>query len=440
MKSSPKKSANNRSIDSYLPQNGNFGYRVSRYELDLEYKVSINRLAGSVTITAVTLTELQEFTLDISNALTVSKVTVNGKRAARFACRDGKLRIALASTLASGAAFSVIVRYNGNPKPLRTLWGDVGFEELTDGALVAGQPNGAASWFPCDDHPSAKAAFRTRVSTESRYHVVANGKLVSRRTRASQTVWTYEQPEPTSTYLITLQIGVYETVRLPKTPVPIQAALPERLLDDFDHDFARQPQMMALFIELFGPYPLETGYTVVVTDDPLEIPLEAQGISIFGANHCDGTRASERLVAHELAHQWFGNSVTARRWRDIWLHEGFACYAEWLWSEHSGGSSADELADSYHEELREKPHDLLLTDPGPRFMFDDRVYKRGALTLHALRGQLGDEKFFALLKDWASKYRHSTATTEDFTGLAANYSDESLRPLWETWLYSAEVP
>ena len=141
--------------------------------------------------------------------------------------------------------------------------------------------------------------------------------------------------------------------RLGTAPVQMRAALPERLRRDFYEDFARQPEMMELFVELFGPYPLANGYTVVVTDDDLEIPVEAQGISIFGANHCDGTRASERLIAHELAHQWFGNSVTARQWRDIWLHEGFACYAEWLWSEHSGGPSADELARHYHEKLRD---------------------------------------------------------------------------------------
>jgi len=197
---------------------------------------------------------------------------------------------------------------------------------------------------------------------------------------------------------------------------------------------------MELFVELFGPYPLASGYTVVVTDDPLEMPLEAQGISIFGANHCDGTQASEWLIAHELAHQWFGNSVTARWWRDIWLHEGFACYAEWLWSEHSGGPSADQLARCHHEQLREKPQDLLLADPGPRRMFDDRVYKRGALTLHALRGRLGDDKFFALLKDWTTRHRHGTVVTDDLTGLAANYSGESLRPLWDMWLYSTAVP
>ncbi|CAM4365821.1 Aminopeptidase N [Mycobacterium basiliense] len=429
-----------RIVDPYLPQIGNFGYQVSRYELDLEYKVAINRLSGTATITAVTVTELQEFTLDLSDALTVSKVSVNGKRAARFACRNGKLRIAMTSKLATGAAFSVVVRYSGSPRPLQTLWGEVGFEELTEGALVAGQPNGAASWFPCNDHPSAKAAFRIQLSTESPYQVVASGKLVSRRARASQTVWTFEQPEPTSTYLITLQIGVYVTTRLASTPVPILAALPQRLRSAFDHDFARQPDMMELFVELFGPYPLANGYTVVVTDDPLEIPLEAQGISIFGANHCDGARTSERLIAHELAHQWFGNCVTARQWRDIWLHEGFACYAEWLWSEHSGGPSAEELATYHHQQLRMKPQDLLLTDPGPSRMFDDRVYKRGALTLHALRRQLGDEKFFALLKNWTVRYRHGTAVTDDFTGLAANYSGDSLRPLWDVWLYSTEVP
>jgi aminopeptidase N len=187
--------------------------------------------------------------------------------------------------------------------------------------------------------------------------------------------------------------------------VPIQAAVPARLRDSFAHDFARQPQMMQLFIELFGPYPLSNGYTVVVTDDELEMPLEAQGISIFGANHCDGTRRSERLIAHELAHQWFGNSVTVRRWRD-----------------------------------RESPQDLLLADPGPKDMFDDRVYKRGALTLHALRKQLGDENFFALLRDWTARYRHGTVVTDDFTGLAAKYAHESLRPLWEAWLYSTGVP
>jgi len=427
-------------IDPYLPANGNFGYRVSRYELDLDYKVAINRLSGSVTIAAVTLAALRTFTLDLSDALTVTKVSVNGRRPAHFGHSAGKLHITFPSPLPPGAAMSMTVRYGGSPQPIQSYWGEVGFEELTDGVLVAGQPNGAASWFPCDDHPSSKASYRIQISTDSPYRAIANGELVSRRVRAGQTTWTYEQSEPTSTYLVTLQIGMYDTHRLPKAPVPMQAALPERLRRNFDHDFERQPQMMKLFVKLFGPYPLSTGYTVVVTDDDLEIPLEAQGISIFGANHCDGQRSAERLIAHELAHQWFGNSVTARRWRDIWLHEGFACYAEWLWSEHSGGPSADELSRHYYQRLLDSPQDLLLADPGPRDMFDDRVYKRGALTLHVLRGKIGDDNFFALLRDWTTRHRHGTAVTDDFTGLATNYAQVSLRPLWEAWLYSTGVP
>jgi aminopeptidase N len=427
-------------IDPYLPGNGNFGYRVSRYDLDLEYKVAINRLTGAATITAVTLAALRTFTLDLSDALAVTKVSVNGRRPAQFRSAAGKLHITLPEELPAGAAITTVVRYGGTPRPIHSHWGEVGFEELTDGALVAGQPNGAASWFPCDDHPSAKASYRIQVGTESQYHAIANGELVSRRARAGMTTWTYEQAEPTSTYLMTLQIGMYDRHRMAKNGVVIHAVLPDRLRRNFDHDFGRQPQMMKLFVKLFGPYPLSSGYTVVVTDDDLEIPLEAQGISIFGANHCDGERGAERLIAHELAHQWFGNSVTAERWRHIWLHEGFACYAEWLWSEHSGGRSADEWARHYHQRLKASPQDLLLADPGPRDMFDDRVYKRGALTLHVLRRAIGDESFFALLRDWTARYRHDTVVTDDFTGLAANYTQMPLRPLWDAWLYSTDVP
>lgn len=427
-------------IDPYLPKSGNFGYRVSRYELDLEYKVAINRLGGTATITAVTLAALRTFSLDLSDALRVSKVSVNGRRPQQFSTASGKLNITLSAALPAGAALTIEVRYGGSPRPIRSLWGEVGFEELTNGVLVAGQPNGASSWFPCDDHPSAKASYRIQISTDSPYRAIANGELVSRRVRAGYTTWTYEQAEPTSTYLATLQIGDYESYKLAKSPVPLYAALPPRLKRNFDHDFSRQAQMMKLFIKLFGPYPLSSGYTVVVTDDDLEIPLEAQGLSIFGANHCDGSRSSERLIAHEMAHQWFGNSVTVRRWRDIWLHEGFACYAEWLWSEESGAMSANGLARQYYQRLRSSPQNLLLTDPGPKDMFDDRVYKRGALTLHALRGVIGDKRFFALLKDWNTRYRHSTAVTDDFTGLAANYADTSLHALWNAWLYSTAVP
>ncbi|WP_024805420.1 M1 family metallopeptidase [Nocardia sp. BMG51109] len=430
-------------IDEYLPQNGNRGYRVSRYELDLVYKVASNRLAGKATITAVTTAPRTRFALDLSPSLGVAKVFVNGSKAARYTHQRGKLIVTPAQAIPAGGMLAIVVHYSGTPRPVRGPWGEVGWEELTEGALVASQPNGAASWFPCDDHPSSKASYQISITTDTPYFAVANGALIRKRTKASQTTWVYEQTEPMASYLATIQIGPYRQFRFDSaqedTDVPMQAVFPPRLQGTFDHDFGRQPRMMEVFQNRFGPYPFG-GYTVVVTDDELEIPIEAQGISIFGANHCDGWRGAERLIAHELAHQWFGNSLTVRQWRDIWLHEGFACYAEWIWSEASGGQSADQLARAARHTLSRCPQDLVVGDPGAELMFDDRVYKRGALTLHALRLDLGDTNFFALLRDWTSRYRHSSVSTEEFADLAGHYSPASLRPLWDNWLYDRILP
>ncbi|CDZ90528.1 MULTISPECIES: M1 family metallopeptidase [Rhodococcus] len=426
-------------IDPYLPRSGNRGYRVSRYELDLNYRVVANRLTGTATVVATTTDERGKFALDLAPTMRVTKLSVNGSRPAKYAQRDGKLVVTPARKIPVGGVLTIVVHYHGTPKPIRSPWGEVGWEELEEGALVASQPNGASSWFPCDDHPGAKASYRITVTADSPFQVIANGTLVRKTTRASQTTWVYEQPEPMATYLATVQIGNYETRRLSETPVPLVAVHPPRLRANFDRDFGRQPQMMEIFCRLFGPYPFPH-YSVVVTEDELEIPIEAQTLSIFGANHCDGTRSEERLVAHELAHQWFGNSLTLSRWRDIWLNEGFACYAEWLWSENSDGPSAQTIAEDAHRGLGRKPQDLLLGDPGPDLMFDDRVYKRGALTLHALRLRLGDEKFFALIRQWTAEYRHATVTTDQFTDLAARFADAPLRPLWDAWLAEKALP
>ena len=426
-------------LDPYLPESGNRGYRVSRYELELTYKVVSNRLDGRATIIATTTDVRAKYSLDLAQSMRVAKVTVNGRRPAKFAHRGGKLTVTPAEKLPAGAVLVFGVQYSGTPTPLRTMWGEVGWEELDEGSLVASQPNGAPTWFPCDDHPGSKATYRIAVTTDAPFVAIANGTLVHKTTKASRTTRVYEQPEPMATYLATVQTGHYEIRTLSNEPVPQYGIHPPRLRAAFDRDFARQTEMLELFTRLFGPYPF-AHYTALVTDDDLEIPLEAQGLSIFGANFCDGTGREERLVAHELAHQWFGNSLTLNRWCDIWLHEGFACYAEWLWSENSGGRSAHAHALDAHRGLARKPQDILLEDPGPKDMFDDRIYKRGALTLHALRVQLGDEPFFTLLRTWTAEHRHGNVTTAQFKDLAARFSDVSLRPLWEAWLSTRELP
>ncbi|GAA4734172.1 M1 family metallopeptidase [Phytohabitans rumicis] len=426
-----------RSGDSYLPQHGNGGYRAIHYDLDLDYRITTNRLAGSATITALATHGLSRFSLDLAG-MRVGQVLVDGAPA-KFAHEGRKLHVRPAAAIPAEAEFRVEVRYAGRPRPVDGRWGDIGWDELSDGVLVASQPVGAPSWFPCNDQPSDKASYRIAVSTATPYSVIATGRLVERRRSASTTAWVYDLPEPTPTYLVSVQIGRYERIDLDAGGPPQRAALPTRLRRRFAYDFGRQGEMMQALQRFFGPYPFGE-YTVVVTDDDLDDPIEAQGMSIFGANHVDGRRTHERLVVHELAHQWFGNSLSVADWRHIWLNEGFATYAEWLWSGASGGAPAEALARMWHARLAARPADLRIADPGVARMFDERLYKRGALTLHSLRREVGDERFFRLLRAWVAEHRHGTVTTPAFTALAEQHAGRPLGEFFATWLHRAALP
>jgi aminopeptidase N len=425
--------------DDYLPTSGNGGYSVLDYDLDLDYRVATNRLNGVAIIRARATMPLERFSLDFAG-LSVVKVTVDGERPRKLAETPRKLVITPERPLADGAEFTVVVRYRGAPHPIRSAWGDVGWEELADGVIVAGQPSGAASWFPCDDHPSDKALYRITVACEAGYTVVSNGPVVSRANRSGRTIWTFEMRQPMATYLATVQIGRYRSRSIATEPVPQSLFYPQALERDVAIDFGRVPDMMALFCELFGPYPFDS-YAVVVTPDELEIPLEAQGLAIFGRNHVDGAHGTDRLIAHELAHQWFGNCLTLARWRDIWLHEGFACYAEWLWAEASGGKSADASAAAHRTQVNAQPKDIVIGDPGPQSMFDDRVYKRGALALHAIRRALGDAVFFDALRAYVAECRFGLVSTEDFVEIMETRSGSDLvGSIVERWVYGKSVP
>ncbi|GAA1647141.1 M1 family metallopeptidase [Georgenia ruanii] len=433
------------STDPYDPH-GSGDIHVEHYDLDLSYRVASNRLAGTAGLRVRALTDLRAVVLDLAG-LRVKAVSVAGAELARYSHRGDRLRLRLAAPVAAGDLLEVSVRYEGHPEPVPSAWGTVGWEELTDGALVASQPIGASSWFPCNDRPADRATYRTAVTTESAYHVLAHGQLVARTARAGTTTWVYEERHPTAAYLATVQIGRYQEVTLADRPVPQRALVPAALRKDAARLLARHGELVAELARLFGPYPFDA-YTLVFTDDDLEIPVEAQGISVFGANHVDPADGDERLVPHELAHQWFGNSVSVATWQHIWLNEGFACYAEWLWSPHAGGPDTDALARTWHERLAGLDEDLVLADPGPENIFDDRVYKRGALALHALRLTLGEEAFFALVRDWTDRFAGRSVTTADFRALAGEHAArsggerraEAVADLLTAWLDRPELP
>ncbi|QTE31155.1 M1 family metallopeptidase [Pengzhenrongella sicca] len=435
-----------RARDPYALQHGSTDFHVEHYDLDLTYRVRTNRLAGVATLRIRALAPLTELRLDLVG-LAVSKVGVVGAKLARHEHRGGRLALRLTAEVAAGTILTVTVRYGGRPGPTPSLWGPVGWEELDDGVVVASQPTGAPTWFPCNDRPGDKATYRTTVNVENPYRVLAHGVLADRKLRSSSTTWVFDQAHPTASYLATVQIGRYDELTLAAAPVPQTAMLPAALVPLARRSLAAHGAMMELFGRLFGPYPFPA-YTVVVTADELEIPLEAQGLSIFGANHLAPTRGEERLIPHELAHQWFGNSLSVASWQHLWLNEGFACYAEWLWSQASGGKSADALARQWHTRLAARPQDLVLADPGPALVFDDRVYKRGALTLHALRGAFGDDAFFALVRAWTAERADASVTTADFRAHCARHATAvggpalalAVAALLAAWLDSPRLP
>jgi aminopeptidase N len=420
--------------DPYVPGHGDARYAVEHYRLALEYKVATNHLDGRATLTVVVREATSTIALDLYG-LAVAKVLVDGKRPDRFVHKDRKLKVRLAARAKSGQRLTVVVDYAGKPRPLPSLHGPVGWEELSDGALVAAQPCGAPTWFPCNDRPDDKASYDIAVTAPNGYRVVANGTLAETSTKAGRTTWRYLQPQPMAAYLAAVHVGRYTTTAVGDC---LEIVHPRGLAVTDHTAFARQADMLAAFTELFGPYPFD-GYRAVVTPDDLEIPLEAQTLATFGANHTRPGWENERLVAHELAHQWFGNSLTVTAWPDIWLHEGFACYSEWLWSEASGGRPVADHVREHHERLRKLPQDLVLGAPGRADMFDDRVYKRGALTVHAVRLLLG-EQFFPMLRAWTGEHRWGAIDTPLFIAHVQRFTAQPVGPLFDAWVHAAPLP
>lgn len=426
------------SLDRYTPDSGSADYTVEHYDLRLRYRMSTSHLTAVAILDVTLLAAVRQISLDLCG-VRAGKVLIAGRAVKNVKQSSTKLTLKLPEEMSAGSKFQCEIHYAGYPRPRSSRWGAVGWEELTDGVVVAGQPTGAPTWFPCNDHPRYKSTFDISVTTEKNYTVAATGELMSTTEKSGLTTWNFRQMAPTPSYLASVQIGRYRQHHQDVGGVNVNTVFPPDRAHQVHSDLSKLDDMMVYFSQIFGPYPFES-YTLVATADELEIPLEAQGMAIFGANHLDGTNPEERLVAHELAHQWFGNSVGIAQWSDIWLNEGFACYAEWLWSEAAGGITTQGMVESHHVLLRQLDQDIIVGDPGPDLMFDDRVYKRGALTLHALRKTVGDEAFFTILREWVSQYAHALATTEDFIRLSQEHSTTSLAALFDNWLFTPQLP
>jgi aminopeptidase N len=423
--------------DPYFPELGNGGYDVSAYELDVEWWADRGVLDAAATIEFEATQALTSMNLDLVG-LEVASVRVDGVSAS-FRREGRELTVELPNVLAAGTVASLVVDYSGRPEPVRSGTDVFRVGWHTDGreAFVVSEPAGAATWFPANDHPLDKARFRFEITVPSDLEVVANGARVRTSANQGRTTWIYESADLMATYLASVVIGelTFDGYTAPNG-VPVRDAYPPRLAAAARKDFERTGEMLAFFEERFGPYPFAT-YGQVVVDEDLGIALENQTLALFGADIVEGPGRVDGIVAHELAHQWFGNAVSVASWSDIWLNEGFATYAQWLWAERSGGIAVEDSAASAHAGA---DRGVAPGDPGPDELFHESVYVRGALALHALSEEMGEGAFSTLLRRWTARHDDSNASTDDLRSLAEELSGTDLSSFFDRWVYGDELP
>ncbi len=422
--------------DPDFPLDGNGGYDVAHYGLKLSYDPGTRRLVGTATIDAKAVQDLTTFNLDL-RGLTVSRVTVDGA-GARFERRADELTVTAPTAITEGSRFSVKVEYSGVPEPIRDSanLGTYGFVPTADGSFVACEPNGAKTWFPSNDHPADKSTFDFEITVPEGITAIANGALDGEpKTSDGKTTFVWHEKHPMVTYLATMTTGKF-SVRTGTSPggIPIYAATDPRFSGSLNDLYTLSGKITDYWSKVFGPYPFsETGG--VVDDFAAGYALENQTKPLYG-----GFGPDQSIISHELAHQWFGDSLSLTRWRDLWLNEGFATYAEWLWDEHVGDSTVEQTFKSHYANASDP---MWSYPPGvarKNDLFDNSVYTRGAMTLHALRHRIGDETFFALLKKWTADHKYGSVTTEQFIALAEKMSGQQLDDLFDAWLFQPRRP
>ncbi|WP_413775622.1 M1 family metallopeptidase [Micromonospora sp. RTGN7] len=425
--------------DAYFPGYGNAGYDVTRYTVKVRYDPAKDRLSGTTTVQATATVDLSSFNLDLVG-LTVRAVTVDGAPA-RHAHADGELVVTPAAGLTSGNGFTAEIGYDGTPEPLRNEdLGEGGFRHTSDGAVALGQPESASTWFPVNDHPSDKAAYDFEITVPEGLTAVSNGVPVGNSTRAGWTTWKWAERSPMASYLSAVAIGKFRVTRGEHKGRPVFSAVTTKLPKGAgDASVARTIEVADYLEGVFGPYPFDAYGGVVVSEPGIGYALETQSRPVYSATFF---RRGENtgVVAHELAHQWFGNSVALARWQDIWLNEGMATYAEWLWEEHRSGRTVRQSFDMVYAGSSGEVWRTPPGRPGAANLFSESVYQRGAMTVHALRTTVGDRVFFELLRTWAADKRDGNATTAEFVALAERVSGRQLDALFDAWLYGTERP
>jgi aminopeptidase N len=343
-----------------------------------------------------------------------------------------------AAPLVAGGQFEVVVAYRGRPHNITDAdESPDGWIRTDDGVFVAAEPQGAPTWFPCNDTPIDKATFEIKIAVPRGLEAISNGALIKRGHHAGKSIWSWVEGEPMATYLATATIGEFRIQRSRAAGVPSLVAVDPRVANRSRDALRKLPRIVKLFTRLYGPYPFGQVGAVVDSAPQVGYALETQTRPIFDQ------APDDVLLAHELSHQWFGDSVSLERWPEMWLNEGFATWSEWRWTQATGGiSTARQFKQLTRLPARRtdvwSPPPAVI--PAPKQLFADSIYVRGAMALEALRQQIGNAAFYATLRDWAAAHRHANGSIGEFIALAEARSGQQLDDLFQTWLYAPGKP
>ena len=442
--------------DRLFPGLGNGGYQVEHYDLDLRYPTAAGTapLTGTVTADAVTTRALSAFSLDFAGA-SVGAVTVDGAPATSR--REGaELVVTPARPLTRGARFTVVVHDFVSITPAKDPGQfEAGLLGTPEGTVWMGQPANAHQVFPSNDHPGDKATFTFRIDVPAGITAVANGMLQGSTTAKGRTVWRYTQAEPMATELAQVASGRF-TVTTRKAPggLVVRDVTPTNITSTVAPLLADEVQELAWMQSKVGPYPFRSFGSLVADATFAFGGLESQTLILYPSTviTTPAPELRQQVMVHELAHQWFGDSVSPAGWSDVWLNEGHATWYEDLWVAEQGGtkglSGADELftlgmRDAYGRatEWRQRSGPVAAPTSGDTSkLFSPNVYAGAALVLYALRQTIGTPAFEQLERRWLTTYQGRSASTQDFVALAEQVSGRDLQPFARDWLYSTTLP
>jgi aminopeptidase N len=425
-----------RPPEPFFPRAGNVGYDATFYGVDLAFLPPSGRIRATATIEAIAGRRLSRFSLDLIG-LNVTAVAVDGERA-RFNRGREKLKIEPRTPIRAGAAFRVTVRYQGRPRTLTDPdGGSEGWVPTHDGALAVGEPLGTATWLPCNNVPADKAGFQISLDVPAPLKGVSNGRLLQIERSGGRATYTWREPGPMSPYLALVDIGRGKLRAGQIASRPAWTLIDPLLEQQTLPVLAKLGEVIRFEERVFGSYPFETVGSVVDFAPRLGYALETQSRPIY-AFPPDLT-----TVVHEVAHQWFGNSVGLERWPNIWLNEGFATWAEWYYAEHHGGRSARQI---FRQLYRVPATSAAFWEPPsghpgtPKNLFATSTYVRGGMALEALRIKVGTVPMLRVLRRWAAAHAYGSANIEQFIAHAEQVTGENLGPLFQRWLYQRGKP